>query len=117
MTQADNHAAFVSIASQYGWTLWELGRDSTCQVEDRDHLTPIWMKPLSWDHDQMVPVGCLCCTNLDQELVQWHAEEQAVIQDDVDRQMAQPLVFREEEAPLGEPLGSPLEWLPAYRAR
>jgi hypothetical protein len=80
MAQCVNHESFVQIALDFGWTLWEYGQDTAC--EHYPELVSIWIQPCTWDwnEDQQVPVGCLCCTDLDQALTQWHEELHSVLE-------------------------------------
>lgn len=117
MVQPENHGQLLQVALDYGWELYEYGTDSTCvagNISPQLALTMIWLKPCAWDQAQMIPVGCMCCTNLDDELMKWHGELHDVMENrrllrGVDP--AQPL----PDAP--PVLGSAPDWLPPYRAR
>ncbi len=116
--QCDGHERFVPIALSYGWTLWEYGTDSECIVGGKDtpHLTPIWIKPCAWDDTQTVPVGCLCCTDLNTALWDYSGEIYDVIQDRQIRMGKTPLPDRYvPDRP--EPLAPRPAWLDPYRAR
>ena len=116
MAQCRNHEAFVDAALDWGWELWEYGIDSSCEAGgDAPHLAPIWLKPCVWDEEQKVPVGCLCCTDLDKEILQWNIDLIAVSDNyRLVRNASEPgeLMPRREK-----PVGGPVDWLPPYSAR
>ena len=116
--QCENHERFVQVALGYGWQLWEYGTDSECIVGGKDtpHLTPIWMKPCAWDEGQMIPVGCLCCTDLNTALWDYSAEVRDVMEDFRIKKGLRPMpevALPERPAPLAERPS----WLQPYRAR
>jgi hypothetical protein len=79
--QCKHHEEFVQVALSYGWMLWEYGTDSTCEVGgDAPHQALIWLKPCAWDEDQKTPVGCVCCTDLEQELFKYAEEVLGVVE-------------------------------------
>lgn len=117
MIQAEQHALFVQIAFAYGWTLWEYGSDTSCEAENPGR-TPIWMKPVAYDPEQMVPVGCLCCTNLDDALVEWHDELKSFCASEIQRVLGSSYYFPPGVAARSEePLASAPDWLPVNRPR
>lgn len=121
MPQSESHERLVQVALDFGWKLWGQGTDSECEI-DASSLTPIWMKPCAWDENQMVPVGCLCCTDLERALWDFCGERRHVIESKRQAllEYVQGLGGREaeEEAPeRPEPLASSPSWLPFYQAR
>ncbi len=70
--QCDHHDSFRQIALAFDWMLWEDGIDITC--EHFPKLVPIWLRPCPWDLEQREPIGCLCCTNLNRALSQFHQD-------------------------------------------
>lgn len=124
MTQCKNHEEFVKIALEHGWEMYEYGIDSTCIVggEDADHLALIWLKPCAWDQSQKIPVGCVCCTDLDAELVKWSEEVCDVmasrrIQKDLCGEDPLPAVYPEADAEEPAPLAERPAWIEPYRAK
>jgi len=118
--QCENHEAFVDIALGYGWEMFEYGIDTSCEVGgDAPHKAIIWLKPCAWDPFQMIPVGCLCCTNLDEELLNWNGELFDVMES---RRIAKgQAIALSDEYPLPETppgvLSGPPSFLRPYRAR
>ncbi len=126
--QCENHSTFFQICLDSDWLLWESGTDTTC-TNFPEHV-PIWLRPCPWDTDQKEPVGCLCCTNLEQGLVQFHREmkswlESRLMELDPDWGNGRPFgpefsSLRERAAANQpgrghEPLGPPSRFLPPYR--
>ena len=125
--QCENHNAFLQICLDSDWLLWESGTDTTC--DNFPEHVPIWLRPCPWDLEQLEPVGCLCCTNLEQALVQFHREMKSWLES---RMMELTLDVRDRISPeflspheravanqpcRGEPLAPPLRSLPIYRPR
>lgn len=109
MSQAEQHALYVEVAFEFGWTLWDEGVDNSCLINP-DRLVPIWMKPVAWDREQMVPVGCLCCTDLDAALVEWHAELGSVNNSEAQRLLDFP-IYSEEVSIEAEALAPAPDWM------
>jgi len=116
MPQCENHEEFVQVALNYGWELWEYGVDSTCEVGgDAPHHALIWLKPCAWDEGQRIPVGCVCCTDLNEELLKYSEEVFDVMESRRIQKGIDP-----HEGPLPEepvPLAPRPAWLSPYRAR
>lgn len=70
MAQCENHESFFALALTWDWLLWEYGTDTSC--ENYPKQVPIWFRHCPWDKQQREPVGCLCCTDLNEALAQWH---------------------------------------------
>jgi len=70
--QCDHHDSFRQIALAFDWMLWEDGTDRTCKHFPK--LVPIWLRPCPWDLEQREPIGCLCCTDLNKALSQFHQD-------------------------------------------
>jgi hypothetical protein len=115
MSQCENHERLLQVALDFGWELYEYGTDSECIVGGKEtpHLALIWLKPCAWDEGQMIPVGCVCCTNLDEELMKWHEELHSVMENRRLRKQMDPM----ELPPQPQALGPAPDWLPPYRAR
>jgi len=121
MPRCENHEEFVKIALDHGWEMYEYGIDSTCVVGGKDakHLALIWLKPCAWDSSQKIPVGCVCCTDLDAELVKWNEELCDVMASRRRRKSLDPKEVLRPEPPDSRPAplaASPI-WLEPYRAR
>ncbi len=126
--QCENHEQFVQVALDYGWELWEYGTDTSCIVGgDAPHLALIWLKPCAWDESQSIPVGCLCCTNIEGELVTYAQELRGAIANrrleigDSARSHGLPDPYADEE-PLEfitrpAPKAPPVNFLPPCRPR
>jgi hypothetical protein len=116
VSQCHNHEGFMEAALNFGWQLHEYGYDSDCIVGGKTpHLALIWLKPCAWDPEQMLPVGCACCTDLDQALMDWHEELWDIMEH---RRILKGLgkaVFTPTEPP--EVLAARPDWLAPYRAR
>lgn len=107
----------LQLALGYGWVLYEYGTDSTCtagRISPRLALTMIWLKPCPWDQEQMIPVGCVCCTNLDDELTKWLEELHSVMENHRLRKPIDPAQPLPDSPPV---LGTVPSFLPPYRAR
>lgn len=138
MSQCQNHEQFMQVALNWGWELWEYGTDSTCIVGgDAPHLSLIWLKPCPWDESQKIPVGCVCCTDLDEELMRWNGEILDVVENrrfvrQVTGEQIQSAVNHAFDSCLGRealrfqgenepetppPLAGRPSWLKPYRAR
>ncbi len=106
---------FAKVAVQFGWTLWKHGgTDSDCANYPKP--VQIWMRPLSWDGRQDIPVGCACCTDLERALLTWFEEYKSTtgnyrFGDHVRREDCRP----EKPRVLGDPVDP--SFLPAYQAR
>ena len=117
--QCENHNDFFQICLAFDWVLWESGTDTTC-VMFPEHV-PILLRPCPWDLEQQEPVGCLCCTDLNQALGKFHDEMRSWMES----RLINPefTSLREIEriwpapADRGEPLGPAPEFLPSYVAR
>jgi hypothetical protein len=117
--QCENHEEFVQVALNYGWMLWEYGTDSTCEVGgDAPHHALIWLKPCAWDEDQKIPVGCVCCTDLNDELFKY-AEEVFDIVESRRIERGKPTRLPEEYPRADRPpaLAGRVDWLDPYRAK
>ena len=116
--QCENHEEFVKVALNYGWELYEYGVDSSCTVGgDTPHLALIWLKPCAWDATQKIPVGCLCCTDIDEEILKWNDE----LMSEIDSRSlwgvtALPDSYPKSERPILKS-NKPVSFLPPYRAR
>ncbi len=112
MIQAEQHALFVKIALLHGWTLWEYGRDTSCKAVSPEQ-TPIWIKPAAHDPEQMVPVGCLCCTNLGVELMEWYHELKSYYASEAHRILGTPIYnLPVPPTSAAAPLAESPDWLP-----
>ena len=105
MAQCENHNAFLAVVLDFGWLLWEYGTDTSC--EHYPQLVPIWFRPCSWDDGQRQPLGCLCCTDLNQALKDWAQEKKAVHLTRTGR-----YEFPREESSV---LAPPASFIPPYR--
>jgi len=110
VAQCENHPAFSKVALGFGWTLWEYGQDNTCS--HYPELVPIWIRPVAWDEEQSVPIGCLCCTDLNVALTEWYEEQYSVMESRTGKVMSNPF---EGHAPLAPPVDG--GFLPPYRPR
>ncbi len=112
-------AALVKVALDYGWVLHPHGADTACLCADPDTLPPIWMKPNPGVPGDLVPVGCLCCTDLSIELLSWNEDRKAARWSEVVRSWAYPPVreVSTETLGAGNPLGKPVSELPIYIPR
>lgn len=116
--QCEGHTAFLEVALGHGWTLWNYGTDNECTEGGKNiqYLTSIWMKPCAWDDTQMIPVGCLCCTDLNLALWNYSYEVDDVIKSRLIRMGKLPMPDVHSGFEI-EPLAQPPSWLRPYRAR
>jgi len=122
MPQCQNHEQFVQVALGYGWEMYEYGIDSSCIVGgDAPHLALIWLRPLAWDESQMIPIGCVCCTDLNEALLDYSEEFFDVVESRRIRRTMDPGdgILPESSEATAEipPLAERPTWLKPYNAR